>query len=150
MSRKLQRGGYISDFSTTADANSYMLYNPPAADNTAALASAGITTTDHPGTPGLNGGGNLELSNGFYYSIDGGCALCASGTTGGTGGNSKNTNRRRGGVGLELAPFISALALLGARLLADDELGMFNAPAPAPSSSKKGGSNPSSSRRRKN
>ena len=149
MSRKLQRGGYIADFSTTADANSYMLYNPPAADNTAALASAGITTTDHPGTPGLKnleGGGNLELSNGFYYSIDGGCALCASTTTG--GGNNKKTNRRRGGVGLELAPFISALALLGARLLADDELGMFN--APAPSSSKKGGSNPSSSRRRKN
>jgi hypothetical protein len=131
MSRKLQRGGYIADFSTTADANQYMLYLPPAADNTAALATSGaISEITTPELKGLQGGSStkandkLELNNGFYYSIEGGCAFCSSGTSG--GGSSRSAARRRGGLGLELAPFISALALLGARLLADEEIGMFN------------------------
>lgn len=131
MSRKLQRGGYIADFSNTPDANQYMLYIPPAADNTAALATSGAVSEIT--TPGLKGGSStkandkLELNNGFYYSIDGGCALCSSGVSG--GGSRRSAARRRGGLGLELAPFISALALLGARLLADEEVGMFNPPS---------------------
>jgi hypothetical protein len=145
MARKLQRGGYIADFSTTADNNSYMLYLPPAADNTAALATSGAISQIT--TPGLQGGGaqdsDIELKNGFFYSMEGGCAYC-SGVSGGRGAKKATKAKvgkltKKGGVGLELAPFISALALLGARFLVDEEVGMFNAPKAA-ASSKKGGS----------
>jgi hypothetical protein len=140
MARKLQRGGYIADFSTTADNNSYMLYLPPAADNTAALATSGAISQIT--TPGLQGGGaqdsDIELKNGLFYSMDGGCAYC-SGVSGGRAKKATKAKPKKGGVGLELAPFISALALLGARFLVDEEVGMFNAPKAA-ASSKKGGS----------
>jgi hypothetical protein len=108
----MKRGGFVADYQTTVDPNAFKLYIPPPSGS--------------PATPGLQGGGKLfdndrkELNNGFLYSTDGGCAMC--GTTGG----SKTARSRKGGVGLELAPFISALALLGARLLADKEVGIFN------------------------
>jgi hypothetical protein len=144
MEQKLRRGGYIADFSTTSDNNVYMLYTPPAADNTAALASTGTLPATHQGISGgssrRRGGSkpndDVELTNGFYYSMEGGCAACSLGSVAGGGRASKS---RRGGVGLELAPFISALALLGARLLADKEIGIFNEPKAPASSSKKGG-----------
>ncbi len=125
--RNLRRGGYIANYSTNADDTSaYMLYSPPHSDN---LAISQMYTP-----PGITNGGSanidnssVELGNGneFFYSTQGGCAACEGCKT--TSGGSKFANRRRGGVGLELAPFISALALLGARLLADEEIGIFNA-----------------------
>ncbi len=50
--------------------------------------------------------------------MDGGCALCNSG-----GGNLLNNKNLKGGFGLE--PFMTALALLGAHMLADKEVGLF-------------------------
>jgi hypothetical protein len=120
----MRRGGYVADFPTTSDPKSYMLYFPPAADNNAVAASTGVVTT--PGITGGNGvsvdDNSVELPNNFLYSSSGGCALCSASSSY-SGGSDKS---KSGGVGLELAPFISALALLGARLLADEEIGMFN------------------------
>ena len=118
----MKRGGFVADYQTIVDPKAYILYIPPESGS--------------PATPGLQGGGKLsdndrkELNNGFLYSIDGGCAMCGT-----TGGNNKNRSRK-GGVGLELAPFISALALLGARLLADKEVGIFNDEQPGSKSKK--------------
>ena len=126
LNKKLTRGGYIANYSTNVDdTNTYMLYDPPPPDNLAAIA----TSTDMLNMPGLRVvGGSADINdkmeitgNEFFYSMDGGCATC--GSCGTTSGGSK---QHKGGVGLELAPFISALALLGARLLADEKIGIFN------------------------
>ena len=123
------KGGYVDDFTKVAPEN-FLLYNPPGNGS----SSGGTVTQSNP-TPGLNntqaktGGANVntELPNNFLYSMDGGCALCNKGGCGynkGSKGRSGGDAAKKGGFGLE--PFISALALLGARLLADKEVGLFN------------------------
>ena len=134
------KGGYIADYSTTANKNDYILYTGPDSNSNSSGAVT-VTTNTNTTTPGLtNGvaktGGSLaaaiNLPDNFLYSMDGGCAMC-SGTTGGRRGGSRGGNRSgsRGGNnsmkgGFALEPFISALALLGARMLADKEVGLFN------------------------
>jgi hypothetical protein len=56
----------------------------------------------------------MQLNNGFLYSMEGGCAC-----------NSGGGNECKKGGDFVLTPFISALALLGARMLADKNSG-FN------------------------
>ena len=90
-------------------------------------------STQAPTTPGIRGGNakvrkNIELNDVFYYSMDGGCA-CNAGTSGGS--------YKKGGD-FVLTPFISALALLGARMLADKNSG-FNMSELMSGNSKKGG-----------
>jgi len=139
--RHLKYGGFEASYSSISSPNDYMLYNPSAATTTATASSNNIDVL-----PGLKGGNS--------YSTDGGCGTC--GTSGGarrkratkaapkktTKATTKSTktNSKKGGIGLELAPFMSALALLGARLLADKEVGIFNnkkAQAPQKSASAK-------------
>ena len=141
------KGGYIADYSTTANKNDYILYTGPDSNsNTSGAVTVTTNTNTNTTTPGLtNGvaktGGSLaaavNLPDNFLYSMDGGCAMC-SGTTGGRRGGNRggsrggnrggsrggNNNSMKGGFALE--PFISALALLGARMLADKEVGLFN------------------------
>ena len=134
------KGGYTADYSTTANKSDYvLLYTGPDSNSTTSGAVTATTNTNtNTTTPGLtNGvaktGGSLaaavNLPDNFLYSMNGGCAMC-SGTTGGRRGGSRggsrggNNNSMKGGFALE--PFISALALLGARMLADKEVGLFN------------------------
>lgn len=106
------------------------IYTPPSA--TPVTTVSPVTTA----TPGLKGGNesdttyvepqsNIELDDEYLYSLEGGCAC-------NVGGKYKNNcNAKRGGNQIKkggdvvLTPFISALALLGARLLADKNSG-FN------------------------
>ena len=128
------KGGYIADYSNTANKSDYvLLYTGPPSNSTTSGAVTVTTNTDTT-TPGLTNGvaktggssaAAVNLPDNFLYSMEGGCAMC-SGTTGGSRGGSRggNNNSMKGGFALE--PFISALALLGARMLADKEVGLFN------------------------
>jgi hypothetical protein len=102
--RNLKRGGFVAPYSQASANNDYILYNHPTTTESTSAAS-NINNL----LPGMKGGRGRR-------STDGGCPTC--GKTGG--------NKKKGGFGLELAPFMSALALLGARLLADKEIGIFN------------------------
>ena len=130
--RQSKKGGYIADYNKVSTPTDYIIYVPPAAD-TNTSSSEGAVLVSTPSTPGMTKGGhgynrknkvdNVELANDFYYSIEGGCALCnTGGCANKVGGNAKKS--LKGGFGLE--PFITALALLGARMLADKEVGLFN------------------------
>ena len=144
MSKKnLRRGGYIAPYSSSPNSSEYMLnstidmnaitnidyskniaespevYIPP----TASPASIVVTTA----TPGIQGGrgknkfnanDRMELDDTFYYSLEGGCACNSGGSK--FGGNPEI---KKGGD-IILTPFISALALLGARMLADKNSGL--------------------------
>ena len=138
MKSKKSRGGYIAPYSSSPNSSEYMLNSTVNADaianisyanNNAELPEIYIPPTASPvvanqNTPGIQGGSkskkltandHLELNDGFLYSLDGGCACNA--VTG--GGKCKK------GGDIVLTPFISALALLGARMLADKNSG-FN------------------------
>ena len=133
--RHLKYGGFEAPYSPTSASNDYMLYNP-SATTTAATTAVAASSNNVDVLPGVKGGNS--------YATDGGCSSC--GTSGGArrkratkaapkkatkatkAAPKKATKKtaRNGGMGLELAPFMSALALLGARLLADKEVGIFN------------------------
>lgn len=147
-----KRGGFIAPYSSTSATNDYTLYNgvtpspSPATTDTPVYVPPQSTGT----FPGMTGGSKksggktaqydnaIELNNGFLYSLQGGCA-CNAVTGGGNrvkdtdkrhkGGDDKrrkggDDKRRKGGVNVALAPFISTLALLGARLIADKNSGI--------------------------
>jgi hypothetical protein len=135
--RLLRKGGFVADYATVSTPNDYMLYIPPPPDSaTSSSEGAVLVSTNTPGM--VKGGaaarrrlsGGTNLPNNFYYSMKGGCALCNSSMKGGNANNNANNNANynakkqlKGGFGLE--PFITALALLGARMLADKEVGLF-------------------------
>jgi hypothetical protein len=132
--RQSKKGGYIADYNKVSTPTDYIIYVPPAADTTTS-SSEGAVLVSTASTPGMTKGGrrgynrrnkvdNVELANDFYYSIEGGCALCNTGGCGNKVGGSNPKKSLKGGFGLE--PFITALALLGARMLADKEVGLFN------------------------
>lgn len=133
---KRRQGGYTSSYSNVPADNDYMLYKvPTTTSETVSTSTPQIYTPPESSTvavttPGIQGGGrggrqsrnlkiddNMELEDNFYYSLEGGCAC----NTGGCG----NRNLKKKGGDFALTPFISALALLGARLLADKNSG-FN------------------------
>jgi hypothetical protein len=134
------RGGYIAPYSSSPNSSEYMLNSSVNADaianinyanNKASDAEIYVPPTATPivastNTPGIQGGQSkkardandkLELEDNFYYSLEGGCAC-----NGATGGSGKKSMK---GGDFVLTPFISALALLGARMLADKNSG-FN------------------------
>jgi hypothetical protein len=135
MSKKnLRRGGFIAPYSSSPNSTEYMLnssVNNNAVNNITGGPEIYIPPTNLStltSMPGIRGGKkNIELNDVFYYSMNGGCA-CNSGTS---GGSYKSSKSRKGGNGVKkggdivLTPFISALALLGARMLADKNSG-FN------------------------
>jgi len=96
-------GGYENGCGfSSADSKGYMLNQ----DNSAAASSMpSLTSSAHP----TKGG-------------SGGCGAC--GATPPLNGGAQR--RRRGGAPIELTAFISALALLGARLIADKNSGFQN------------------------
>ncbi len=120
----MKRGGnnHPLDYNKTSTPNDYMLYIPPSASNPATSSSEGaVLVSNTPGMIKAGGNGmNVNLPDNFLYSMKAGCALCSSSKGGSKGGS--NTEMK-GGFALE--PFISALALLGARMLADKEVGVF-------------------------
>ena len=138
LKKNLRRGGYIAPYSSSPNATEYMLNSSVNNDAIANInyannkadgpeiyvppsTSAPVTST----TPGIRGGNKkskMELNDVFYYSMDGGCA-CNSGGSARKGGY--NANEAKKGGDFVLTPFISALALLGARMLADKNSG-FN------------------------
>ena len=128
---KLRKGGYIANFATASTQNDYMLYVPPPADTATSSSEGAVLVSNTPGmTNGVTKGGNykkggaaLNLPNEFYYSMKGGCAMCNSMKK---GGNVDLTSKKQLKGGFALEPFITALALLGARMLADKEVGVFN------------------------
>jgi len=131
----LRKGGYVADYAKGSTSNDYMLYIPPANNSSSegAVLVSNNNATATPGmTNGIKGGNNLlnfdlpklELGNNFLYSQNGGCALCNSGGGVMKSNRSASNKKLKGGFGLE--PFITALALLGARMLADKEVGLFN------------------------
>ena len=142
--RNMKHGGYVAPFNATSDNNSYLLYNPSVTTATSNAYNIDLL-------PGMKGGrpnGGCAACGMKGGSPNGGCAAC--GMSGGA--RKKRTTKatkatkapkatkgkkgpKNGGMGLELAPFMSALALLGARLLADKELGIFNNKNPKPSKS---------------
>ena len=138
---KQRRGGYIAPYSSSPNASEYMLNstvntdaiaNINYANNKASSPEIYVPSTASPiiasqNTPGIKGGrakkqcedgydcnDHMELQDGFLYSMEGGCACNSVG-----GGQCKK------GGDFVLTPFISALALLGARMLADKNSG-FN------------------------
>jgi hypothetical protein len=117
----LRKGGYVADYAKASTSNDYMLYIPPTSNSS---SEGAVLVSNNNATPGMTnnaivkGGSALNLPNTFLYSMNGGCALCNS------GGSVRNNKKLKGGFGLE--PFITALALLGARMLADKEVGLFN------------------------
>ena len=154
MSKKnLRRGGFIAPYSSSPNSTEYMLnssVNNNAINNITGGPEIYIPPTNLStltSMPGIRGGEkNVELENVFYYSMNGGCA-CNSGTS---GGSYKSSKSRKGGNGVKkggdivLTPFISALALLGARMLADKNSGfnlseLMNNNNDKPSSSLRGG-----------
>jgi|694.fasta_scaffold49668_10 hypothetical protein len=133
--RLLRKGGFVADYATVSTPNDYMLYIPPPPDSaTSSSEGAVLVSTNTPGM--VKGGaaarrrlsGGTNLPNNFYYSMKGGCSMCSN-TPQMKGGNANNNannapkKQLKGGFGLE--PFITALALLGARMLADKEVGLF-------------------------
>ena len=132
---KLRKGGYIADFAEVSTPTDYTLYIPPPRDTATSSSEGAVLVSNTPGmTNGVTKGGNykkggsgVNLPNEFYYSMKGGCAMCNS-MKGGNykrGGNvDLHSKQLKGGFALE--PFITALALLGARMLADKEVGIFN------------------------
>lgn len=160
LKKNLRRGGYIAPYSSSPNSTEYMLnstvnvdainninYSNNIAGGPEIYVPPTSLSTQAPTTPGIRGGNAMdkkaiELDNVFYYSMDGGCA-CNAGTSGGS---------RRGGNGMKkggdfvLTPFISALALLGARMLADKNSGfnmseLMSDKSSSSSSSKKNGGN---------
>ena len=144
---KRRQGGYTAPYSNVPVDNDYMLYNVPTTAVPATAVPATAVATPSPQiytppasstvaitAPGIHGGNSshrqssrntkaddmMELQDNFYYSLEGGCAC----NTGGNGRSCNNRNMKKGGD-FALTPFISALALLGARLLADKNSG-FN------------------------
>jgi hypothetical protein len=136
--KNLRRGGFIAPYSGSPNASEYMLnssvnvdainninYSNNKASGPEIYVPPSSTAAPATTTPGIRGGSNkqtdasdkMELDDVFYYSMDGGCA-CNSGTSGG------GKKMKKGGD-IVLTPFISALALLGARMLADKNSG-FN------------------------
>jgi len=136
---KQRKGGYIAPYSSSPNSSEYMLNSTVNADAIANINYANnkaespelyVPPTATPifatqNTPGIQGGSNknklnaydrMQLEDNFLYSLEGGCA-CNSG--GGCGAKYKK------GGDVVLTPFISALALLGARMLADKNSG-FN------------------------
>jgi hypothetical protein len=134
---KQRRGGYIAPYSSSPNSSEYMLNstvnhdaiaNINYANNIASSPEIYVPSTASPiiasqNTPGIQGGATkkklnsydkMELENGFLYSMEGGCAC-----------NSGGGNQSKKGGDFVLTPFISALALLGARMLADKNSG-FN------------------------
>jgi len=124
--RLLKKGGYVADYAKVSTPADYTIYVPPVSGSSSSEGAV-LVSNQATATPGMtNGGskcsgGNVDLPNNFYYSMKGGCALCNSGGNAYKKGGNKNL---KGGFGLE--PFITALALLGARMLADKEVGLFN------------------------
>jgi hypothetical protein len=136
---KLRRGGYIAPYSSSPNSAEYMLNTSVNNDaiNQINYANNQASSPDiyvPPQTsapvnqtiPGIRGGARksradkMKLNDTFYYSLDGGCA-CNAGVS---GGYYANDAKKTGGDVL-LTPFVSALALLGARMLADKNSG-FN------------------------
>lgn len=159
LKKNLRRGGYIAPYSSSPNATEYMLNSTVNVDainniNYSNNIAAGpeiyvpptTTSSATVSTPGMRGGAKLKvadkmkLDDTFYYSMDGGCA-CNAGTTGGSScarrGGYYAAEQKKGGDFI-LTPFISALALLGARMLADKNSG-FNMSELMSSNSKKGG-----------
>jgi len=107
---------------------------PPLGDYTL-VQSAPSTVSSQPALKGGNNacsschsGGDPRRRGGYYYFDQGKTPVVstnnATSTVAGTTSHSSinkggNDRRRRGGAPVELTAFISALALLGARLLAD-------------------------------
>jgi hypothetical protein len=138
--KNLRRGGYIAPYSSSPNSSEYMLNSKidtgamesiDYSKNIAASPEIYVPPTASPAvvstaTPGIQGGSNkklsrndkMELQDTFYYSLEGGCA-CNS------GGSKYGGNSVKKGGDIILTPFISALALLGARMLADKNSG-FN------------------------
>jgi hypothetical protein len=158
--RKLHRGGYIAPYSSTANSGEYMLNSSVNNDaianiNYANNQASGPEIYVPPSTtapvnvaiPGIRGGSRkmtkldkMKLNDTFYYSLEGGCA-CNAGISGG--------KQMKKGGDFVLTPFISALALLGARMLADKHSGfnITNLMSETKKSSVKGGRTMSSRRR---
>ena len=144
--RNVKRGGYVAPFNETPDTNAYLLYNPSAAAVATTSNSYNIDLL-----PGMKGG-NSNTDGGCAScggQTSGGArkkravkapkaapkvpkatktpkAAKAPKAPKATKATKATKKPKNGGMGLELAPFMSALALLGARLLADKELGIFN------------------------
>ena len=133
---KLRRGGYIAPYSSSPNSAEYMLnssvnndainqinYANNQASSPEIYVPPSTTAPVNQTIPGIRGGARqsrqdkIKLNDTFYYSLEGGCA-CNAGISGG------NNTKKTGGDVL-LTPFISALALLGARMLADKNSG-FN------------------------
>jgi hypothetical protein len=136
LKKNLRRGGYIAPYSSSPNSTEYMLNS---SINHDAIASINYANNKAGGpeiyvppstaspvtasTPGIRGGSKkMELNDVFYYSMEGGCA-CNSGGSAKRGGYYANEAKKGGDF--VLTPFISALALLGARMLADKNSG-FN------------------------
>ena len=144
--KNLRRGGFIAPYSSSPNSTEYMLnttvnadaianinYSNNKADGPEIYVPPSSTAPPATATPGIRGGrktyhdkeedeanDRMELDDVFYYSMDGGCA-CNSGATSGGG----RSHKMKKGGDFVLTPFISALALLGARMLADKNSG-FN------------------------
>lgn len=153
--KKNRKGGYVNYYSTTASENDYMLdpglvvknpdvYVPPDSDTVAQdLDSSSLYSL-----PNMNGGGYRKArdcgmkkcdafefngGNSFLYSLKGGCACNSSSVSGGNDDEDDNAKdfykggekfRKRGGA-FSLAPYVTAISLLAARILADKKLGFF-------------------------
>ena len=138
LKKNLRRGGYIAPYSSSPNSSEYMLNSSINHDAIASINYANnkaespeiyvppsTTAPVNASTPGIRGGAKnnkMELNDVFYYSMEGGCA-CNSGGSSKRGGYYANEAKKGGDF--VLTPFISALALLGARMLADKNSG-FN------------------------
>jgi hypothetical protein len=147
------RGGFTAPYSGTSTQDDYILYKGVNTNTGETVPIYTPPTATTAPLPGITGGSNnkykytaaddLELQNGFLYSLEGGCACNAQ--TGGNNNKMRGDNRKmrgddkkrggdnrkmrcddkkRGGVNIALAPFISTLALLGARLISDKNSGI--------------------------
>lgn len=154
--KKNRKGGYVDYYSTTASDNDYMLdpalvvknpdvYVPPDSDNT----THNLDTSSLYSLPNMNGGNGYRKArdcgmkkcdtfefnggNSFLYSFKGGCACNASSVIGGNEDDKDDEDfykggsniRKRGGA-FSLAPYVTAISLLAARILADKKLGFFS------------------------
>ena len=150
---KSKKGGYVANYNNTSSENDYMLYTkelaalaqtpaqvqaqevyfPPNSD----FGNPNLSTSSLYALPNMTGGSrtqtrcstrvcdSFEFDNSadFLYSLKGGCSCNTSSVMGGS--SITRRNKKVDGGSFALTPYITAIAILAARLLTDKNVGFY-------------------------
>lgn len=150
---KSKKGGYVANYNNTSSPNDYMLYTQELAKmaqtpaqvqaqevyfpENSDFANPNLSTSSLYALPNMTGGSRTEKrcstrdcdnfefdnSSSFLYSLKGGCSCNTSSVMG--GGSITKRNKKVDGGSFALTPYITAIAILAARLLTDKNVGFY-------------------------